>query len=284
MTKIGCHVSIAGGIVNAPQRAAEFGCEIFQMFTRSPQGGKAPEITMAIAEQFKDEMKKWKQENCYIHTPYYINLASSNNFVRMSAPKIIREELERGSLIGAKYIMTHLGSSKDFSREEGLKITATGIRQVLKGYKGITQLLLEISAGAGNIIGNTFEELQYILDFCDSGSKASGKIGVCLDSAHMFASGYDIKGKGGFKKIIEIIKKTVGIEKIKLIHANDSKIELGGHKDRHDHIGDGKIGREGFVNLMTVFNCDLVVETKHDKVMEDINILKNIRSLIRNVR
>ncbi len=276
-SKVGCHVSISGGIVNAPQRAAELGCEVFQMFTRSPQGGKAPEITPDIAKQFKDEMKKWNQENCYIHTPYYINFASSNDLVRMSAPKIVREELERGNLIGAKYIMTHLGSSKDFTREEGLKMTTVGIGQVLKGYKGATQLLLEISAGAGNTIGSTFEELKYILNHIDI-LIYGYEVGICLDSAHMFASGYDIKNKDGFKKIIEIIKKTVGLERIKLIHANDSKIELGGRKDRHDHIGDGKIGQGGFVNLASVFKCDFIAETKDDKVEEDIRILKDIRN------
>ncbi|MBI2062505.1 MAG: deoxyribonuclease IV, partial [Candidatus Yanofskybacteria bacterium] len=274
----GCHVSIAGGIVNAPQRAAELGCEVFQMFTRSPQGGKAPKLTTDIIKIFKEAMKKWGQENCYIHTPYYINFASSNDFVRMFAPKIVREELERGSLIGAKYIMTHLGSSKDFTREEGLKMTAAGIRQVLKGYKGTTGLLLEISAGAGNVMGDTFEELAEII-------KLSGyELGICLDSAHMFASGYDIKTKEGFKKTIGIIKKTIGLDRIKLIHANDSKIELNGHKDRHDHIGDGKIGRAGFVNLAAVFNCDFIAETEHDKVKEDINILKNIRQSVRKDR
>lgn len=276
--KIGCHVSIAGGIVNAPQRAAELGCEVFQMFTRSPQGGKAPEITSDIAKQFKEEMKKWHQENCYIHTPYYINFASSNDFVRMSAPKIVREELERGSLIGAKYIMTHLGSSKDFTKEEGLKMTALGIGQVLKEYKGTTGLLLEISAGAGNTIGSTFEELAYILENLKHyDSLIYHNIGICLDSAHMFASGYDIKSKEGFKKTTEKIRRTVGLGRIKLIHTNDSKIELGGRKDRHDHIGDGKIGRKGFVNLASVFKCDFIAETKYDKVSEDINILKNTR-------
>ncbi len=277
--KVGCHVSIAGGIVNAPKRAAELGCEVFQMFTRSPQGGAAPKITLEIAKQFKEEMKKWKQENCYIHTPYYINFASSNDFVRMSAPKIVREELERGSLIGAKYIMTHLGSSKDFTREEGLKMTALGIGQVLKGYKGTAGLLLEISAGAGNVIGDTFEELKYIINSC-----GHNNVNICLDSAHMFASGYDIRSKEGFKKTVEKIKKTIGIERIKLIHANDSKIELGGHKDRHDHIGDGKIGKGGFANLTAVFNCDFIAETKDDKVKNDINILKNTRLLAYKVR
>ncbi len=270
MSQIGCHVSIAGGIINAPQRAAELGCEVFQMFTRSPQGGPAPKITPEIVKQFKEEMEKWGQKDCYIHAPYYINFASVNEATRKASVRVIREELERGSLIGAKGLMTHLGSAKDVPRDKALKMVASGIKEIMKGYKGSTEFLLEISAGAGNTIGNTFEELKYIRD-------NNSKIGICLDSAHMFASGYDIKSKEGFKKTMEKIKKTVGLERIKLVHANDSKIELGGRKDRHDHIGDGKIGLDGFVNLMAVFKCDFIAETKDDKVKEDINTLKNTR-------
>ena len=272
MIKIGCHVSIAGGIVNAPQRAAELGCEVFQLFTRSPRGGPAPKIDKATAELFKSEMKKWNQENCYIHTPYYINFASSKTAIRKTSVRIIREELERGSLIGAKYIMTHLGSSKDYSREEALGIVAKGVEEVLKGYKGTTQFLLEISAGAGNTIGNAMEELQYLIE------NSSDKIGICLDSAHMFAGGYDIKSKEGMASVEKIIKDTVGLDKIKLIHSNDSKIELGGRKDRHDHIGHGKIGEEGFVNLMKTFpDVDFILETEHDRIVEDIKTLMRIR-------
>ncbi len=263
MSKIGCHVSIAGGIVNAPQRAAELGCEVFQMFTRSPQGGPAPKITPEIIKQFKEEMKKWGQKDCYIHAPYYVNFASANEATRKASVRVIREELERGSLIGAKCLMTHLGSAKDVPREEALKMVASGVKEIMKGYKGSTEFLLEISAGAGNTIGNTFEELEYIRG-------NNPKIGICLDSAHMFASGYDIKSKDGFGAVIKNIKKTIGLVSIKVIHANDSKIELSGRKDRHDHIGDGKIGREGFVNLAPVFKCDFIAETKDDKVKEDI--------------
>ena len=269
--KFGAHVSIAGGIPNAPARAADLGCEVFQMFTRSPQGGPAPKLTPEIVKQFKEEMEKWGQENCYIHAPYYINFASSKKTIRSASARVVREELERGGLIGSKYVMFHPGSAKDMEREEAIKITAEGVARVMDGYKGTTELLLEVSAGAGNVMGDTFEELAEII-------KLSGyDLGVCLDSAHIFASGYDIKSKEGFKKTVEIIKKTVGLNKIKLIHSNDSKIELGGRKDRHDHIGDGKIGKEGFVNLVAVFNCDFIAETEHDKVKEDINILKNIR-------
>ncbi|MCR4311069.1 MAG: deoxyribonuclease IV, partial [Candidatus Taylorbacteria bacterium] len=269
MQKVGCHVSIAGGIINAPQRASDLGCEVFQMFSRSPQGGPAPKITPEIIKQFKEEMKKWGQENCYIHAPYYINFASSNKTIRSASARVVREELERGSLIGAKYVMFHPGSAKDMDRKEAIKITAEGVAKVMDGYIGstatrerserssgrMTELLLEVSAGAGNVMGDTFEELSEII-------KLSGfDLGICLDSAHIFASGYDIKTKDGFKKTIENIKKTVGLKKIKLIHSNDSKIELGGRKDRHDHIGDGKIGLQGFENLMGVFNCDFIAET-----------------------
>ena len=279
MSKIGCHVSIPGGIWNAPKNAADLGCEVFQMFTRSPQGGPAPKIDEEVIKKFKEEMKKWGQKNCYIHAPYYINFASANKATRDASVRVIREELERGSLIGAKYVMTHLGSAKDMPRDEALKVVASGIKAVAKGYRGNTQFLLEISAGAGNVIGDTFEELEYILnnakDIC---LPAGRQVGICLDSAHMFASGYDIKTKEGFKATIDIIKNTVGLERIKLIHANDSMVGLGEHKDRHDHIGDGKIGVNGFKNLMSVFgNTDFILETKPDKVEKDIKTLTGIR-------
>ena len=276
---IGCHVSIAGGITKAPQRAADLGCEVFQIFTRSPQGGPAPKITPEIIKEFKSEMEKWGQNNCYIHTPYYINFASVKEATRKLSSRIVREELERGSLIGAKYVMTHLGSSaslaangvKDTGKEDALKITAEGVAKILDGYKGSAKLLLEISAGAGETIGDTFEELAFIIN----GDK---RLGVCLDSAHMFASGYDIVSDVGFKKVISEIERTVGMDNIKLIHSNDSKVGLGERKDRHEHIGMGKIGKVGFENLVGAFkNADLIMETQHDLAAKDIAILKSIR-------
>jgi deoxyribonuclease-4 len=274
MKNIGCHVSIAGGIFNAPKRAADLGCEVFQLFTRSPRGGPAPALTSEVVAQFKSEMKTNKQKEVYIHTPYYINFAASTKPIREASIRIVREELERGTLIGAKYSMTHLGSSGDSDRKECLDMVAQAVDHILDGYKGTTELLLEISAGAGSVMGCTFEELAYIMD------KSSTPAGICLDTAHMFATGYDIKTKEGFKKTIKLISDTVGKKSIKLIHANDSKIELGGKRDRHDHIGYGKIGKEGFENMMAEFNLDFILETEHDKVKEDIDTLKTIRDNI----
>ena len=272
--KIGCHVSIAGGVQNAPKRAVDLGCEVFQLFTRSPQGGPAPELTRELIAEFKSEMKKWNQENCYIHTPYYINFASVKENVRKASVRVVREELERGSLIGAKYVMTHLGSAKDYNnKDDALDVVAGSVGEIMKGYDGLTVFLLEISAGAGDIIGSTFEELEYIL------RSNSNSIGICLDSAHMFASGYDIKTDDGFKQTIDQVEATVGLDRIKLIHANDSMVGLGEKKDRHEHIGEGKIGQEGFVNLMSQFpKIDMVLETDHDKIKEDIKKLKKLRA------
>jgi len=275
MRRIGCHVSIAGGIINAPERAADLGCEVFQMFSRSPQGGAAPKITPEIVAEFKAQMDKHGQKACYIHAPYYINFASSDNKIRSSSARIVREELERGSLIGARYVMFHPGSSKDLPREEALKITAEGVAKIMDGYKGSTELLLEVSAGAGNVMGDTFEELRDII-------KMSGydDLGICLDTAHIFASGYDFRTAETFKKTLKEISSAVGKKAIKLIHANDSKIDLGERRDRHEHIGEGKIGRSGFELLMAEFDLDLILETEHDKVEQDIKTLKDIRNSI----
>lgn len=255
-----------------PARAGELGCEVFQMFTRSPQGGTVPKITPEIAEEFKLAMKANEQAECYVHAPYYINFASSNKAIRSASARVIREELERSSLIGAKYVMFHPGSAKDMERAEALKITAEGVAKVMNGYEGSTELLLEVSAGAGNIMGDTFEELAEII-------KLSGhNLGICLDTAHIFASGYDIRTAEAMVKTLETISKTVGKEAIKLVHVNDSKIDLGEHKDRHEHIGEGKIGQEGFIQILSTFNLDLILETEHDKVEQDIRILKDIRA------
>lgn len=279
MFRVGCHVSIAGGIWNAPKNAADLGCEVFQMFTRSPQGGPAPKITTETQKQFRKEMKKYNQKDCYIHAPYYINFASAEQKTREASVRVVREELERGSLIRAKYLMTHLGSAKDMPRDEALKVVASGIRAVMRDYKGSTEFLMEISAGAGNIIGDTFEELCQILEYIKiQDFMIYHKVGICLDSAHMFASGYDIKTKDGMAATLNVIKNTVGLDRIKLIHTNDSKVDLNERKDRHDHIGDGKIGIEGFKNLIKLFpEVDFILETKPDKVAQDIKKLKQLR-------
>jgi len=271
--KIGCHVSIAGGVGNAPQRAYELGSEVMQIFSRSPQGGKSSKITEEIAKEFNSQRLKFKIDEVYIHSPYYINFASADNRIRYGSVNAIKEELERASLLGAKYVMTHLGSAKDLGEKEGVKKTIEMLIKTLENYTGSTKLLLENSAGAGAIIGDDLKELSYIIKKV----KNSAIAGICLDTQHSFASGYDWTD---FENTIEKIDKEIGIKKIKLIHANDSLTECGSNKDRHAHIGEGLIGIEAFtkiVNFAKENNIDMILETEHNKVMEDISLLKKMR-------
>ena len=270
---IGCHVSIAKGIFESPKRAADLGCECFQIFSRSPQGGKAPELTPEVIEKFKTEIKKYSLKNFYIHTPYYINFASENNRIRYGSVSIVRDELERGNLLGAKYVMTHLGTAKDLGQKEAIEKTIEMLKKTLEGYSGETKLILENSAGAGEIIGDDLSELSQIIKSVNSPAIA----GICLDTQHSFASGYDWRD---FKKTLSKIDNEIGLENIKLFHANDSLTECGSNKDRHAHIGEGLIGSDAFENIVAFAKknkIDLILETEHEKVMQDISLLKSFR-------
>lgn len=271
---IGCHVSIAGGVQNAPKRAADLGCEAMQIFTRSPQGGKAPEFTERIISEFKNECEKNKIATTVVHTPYYINFASANNRIRYGSVSVLRDELERASLLGAKYVMTHLGSAGELPEEEAIQKTIEMISKSLEGYNGSAELLIENSAGAGKIIGDTFSEIAEILE----GVNHHKLTGICLDTQHSFASGYDWKN---FKNTLQKIDSEIGLEKIKLIHTNDSQTEFGSHKDRHEHLGKGLIGIEALENILCFAkekNIDMILETEHEFVKEDITLLKTLRA------
>ncbi len=273
--RIGAHVSIAGGIQNVPKNGHDLDCEVIQIFTRPPQGGKAPTLTNEICEKFKVQSSKFKVKEVYVHTPYYINLASANNRIRYGSVKTIRDELERGTLIGAKYIMTHIGTAKELGQKEAIKKVIEMLKKTLEGYSGTTKLLLENSAGAGEIIGDDLKELKEIID----GVKSNAISGICLDTQHSFASGYDWRD---FENTLKKIDKELGLEKIKLIHANDSQSDCGSNRDRHEHIGQGKIGLEAFKNIVAFTkknNIDMLCETEWPGVEEDIETLKNLRKL-----
>ena len=271
--KIGCHISIAGGIQNAPERANDLGCEVMQIFTRSPQGGKTAEIGKDVADEFKRNCRKYKIADTYVHTPYYINLASANNRIRYGSVSAIKEEMKRANIIGAKYVMTHLGSTKELGKKDGLKKVVEMLKKALTNYDGSTKLLLENSAGAGNIVGGNLKELSEVLKAVNNSAIA----GICLDTQHSFASGYDWTD---FENTLLRVEKEIGVEKIKLIHANDSLTECGSNKDRHAHIGEGLIGLNAFEKIVALAqkeNVDMILETRHDKIEKDIELLKEMR-------
>lgn len=277
----GAHVSIAGGIANAPQRAADLGCEVFQIFSRSPRGGIAPALTDEIVKNFLSQCKAYNQHAWYIHTPYYLNLASSKTHIRNDSIRVIREELDRGHTIGATAIMTHLGSAKDMERSDALQLVSDGIAKVMDGYKGGTKFLLEISAGAGDVVGNTLEELDWLIR--EAGLARNKKIGVCIDTAHAFAAGYDMRTKKDVDSFVKKIDTVLGLERLGLFHCNDSMVELGARKDRHEHLGKGKIGKVGFQSLVAhpaLKDIHCIVETPTPDGMKcDIALLKKMRGV-----
>jgi len=275
---IGAHISAAGDITLAPERSKDIGGECFQFFSRSPQGGQAKELTETIGQKFKANMKKYDQAAAYIHAPYYINFASLNNRIYYGSISVIRAELERGSILGVKYLMFHPGSYKESGEKKGLKLVCEGLEKVLNGYQGKTELLIEMSAGAGSIIGDTYEEIDKIINAV---KLKKYEIGVCFDSAHAFASGYDLRDVKTVKETFSKFDKILGYDKLKLIHANDSKVELNAKKDRHEHIGQGQIGLTGFqaiVNFAKEKKIDLILETPDlAGRKKDIEILKKLR-------
>ena len=286
--KFGAHISIAGGIEKAPKRAHEIGCECFQMFSRSPQGGKSLELTEDKINSFKKNCQKYNLENYYIHTPYYINLASANNRIYHGSISAIKKELETANLLGAKAVVTHLGSAKELGEKEAREKLVQGLVKVFNlpspPYQGGAILLLEITAGSGNIMGDSFEEIAHFIKEAEKILRQAQddkhiKLGVCFDTAHAFASGYDLRNKKAVKKTFDDFDKIIGIERLKLVHCNDSKVDLGSHIDRHENIGNGKIGIKGFEAILKeprLKNLDFILETPGGKAKKDLEILKKL--------
>ncbi|MBI2427019.1 MAG: deoxyribonuclease IV [Candidatus Kerfeldbacteria bacterium] len=271
--RVGAHVSSAGGAQNAPVNAHAEGCEVFQFFSRPPQGGKAPVLTPEIVRNFKVGLQKYSQ-TAYIHAPYFINLASATPRIRYGSISVLREELERGSQLGVKAMMTHIGSARDFGEKKAMRKVIDGVQEILKGYTGTTQFCVEMSAGAGDIIGDTFEELAEILSATDR------RVGVCLDTCHAFASGYDLRTSAAVKKTLSQFDEVIGLEKLVVVHMNDSKGAFGERKDRHEHIGKGQIGEEGVRALLhhpEIRKRDVILETPFEGRVHDISVLKRLR-------
>lgn len=288
MLKIGCHVSAAGGVYNAPKNAKDLRCETFQIFTRPPMGGKAPELTEENIEKFKTEMVKHHLDVFVVHCPYFVNFGSKEPRIYHGSISVVAEELKRANLLGAKYVMTHLGSGKDLGKEKAYAQTKKCLTEILQKYEGSsyasgggakTKFLLEIAAGSGETIGGSFEDLAELMEPLTK-HKTFG--GICFDTQHAFAGGYDLRAAEAVADTFKKFDKAIGLKWLKMSHFNDSKIELGGRKDRHEHIGDGRIGEKGFGALLDFFaskslDLPLILETEHDKVKADIKILKTLR-------
>lgn len=279
----GAHVSAAGGHWKAPGYGAALGCEVIQFFSRPPQGWNAKPITDEDADKFKRAMKDNGIKRAYVHAPYLINLASATPRTRHGSISMLKEELGRCSQLGVTAMMFHPGSAKDLGQEEGVKKVIEGLNKIMDGYDGSCQLLIEISAGAGAVMGDTFEELAAFLD----GAERGKDIGICFDTQHAYASGYDLRTKAGVDETFKLFDKVIGLKKLVASHCNDSKVEFASHKDRHEHLGKGTMGEDAFkfiVQHPKLQHIDLILETPyekegepHDPRIADLKLLKKFR-------
>lgn len=280
---IGAHVSIVGGIENAPMNAEAIGCECFQLFTRSPRGGPAPPLTDDVIARFRAACAAHAQRLWVVHTPYYINLASGERRIREASVRVIREELDRASMIGAVCTMTHLGSACDVGAARGRADVVDGLTRALDGYAGSARCCIEISAGAGAIVGDTFEEIAEIIDAVEERLASPGVMGVCFDTQHAFASGYDLRTPETVATTLAQFDRTIGRTRLTMSHVNDSKVGLGEHKDRHEHIGHGMIGTAGLravVSHPLFRDLPLILETEDGGRPEDVRLLKEFRDTV----
>jgi deoxyribonuclease-4 len=262
--RFGAHVSAAGGLKNAALPARSLGCEVIQIFSRSPQSWQAKPLTPEDCLLFKEAISEAGVQAVYLHAPYLINLASSNPRTRGGSIHLLREELERGTLLGAKAMMFHPGSAKDVGRSAGLKLVVDALNQIMMDYEGSCQLLIEISAGAGEVMGDTIEELGYFLQNAERGSE----IGLCFDTQHAFASGYDLRSKDKVNDLVTLMAREFKLEQLVATHCNDSKVPLGSHKDRHENIGHGELGQAGILNFLAhpkLQHLDVILETPYEK-------------------
>ena len=283
--RVGFHVSIKGGIQNSITNALDIGCTAFQIFTRSPRQWRLPELVEADVESFKTYLKKSgiEKNSVAVHMPYLPNLAGPDGELFEKSVNSFTSELIRCSQLGIEYLVIHLGSHKDLGRDHGVNQLLKSCGQAVDNYKSSFKknldvtILLENSAGQKGSIGSKLEELGEILD------KLSNKTYcVCLDTCHAFASGYDLSTEEACNRFINEFDKTVGLESLKFIHLNDSKHEIGSHRDRHELFGHGKIGTKGLstiINDKKMGNVPMVMEPDFVSVEEDAKNLKLIRKL-----
>ncbi|NPA94068.1 MAG: deoxyribonuclease IV, partial [Thermodesulfobacteria bacterium] len=248
MPKLGAHVSVAGGLATAFDRMKKISGEVMQIFTRNQRQWQAKPLDEHEVEDFKAAFKKADKPFVASHASYLINLATWKEDLAERSTQSLVQELLRCSLLSIPWVVLHPGSHGGKGIDQGIKNCVANLDKAfeLAGPKNRTGILLETVAGQGTGIGSDFKELAEII----RASAFSHRLGVCVDTCHIFSAGYDIRSPGAYRRTIDALSKDVGLERVKLFHLNDSKTELGSKVDRHEHIGKGKIGLKGFANLL----------------------------------
>src|SRR5437773_6025602 len=246
--RIGIHTSIAGNYLNALESARKLGCNALQIFSASPrmwQGGSA-RIPDVDAQAFRARRDELRLGPLVIHANYLINLAASQPMLRTRSIQAFHDEIVRAVALGADFLVVHPGARGEAKTEHALSTIIESVKQASKrAPMGNLRILIENTAGMGSAVGARLEEVGEILS-----ALRDLPAGACLDTAHLFAAGYDIKSEGGLASTIGQIESAIGLDNVPIFHVNDSKIPLGGRVDRHEHIGKGKIGAEAFARIL----------------------------------
>lgn len=275
MKYIGAHVSIAGGVENAPLNAAAIGAKAFAMFTKNQRQWTSPPLTETSIEAFKANCRKhgYAPEHILPHDGYLINLGNPDPVKREQSRKAFTDEMKRCMLLGLDRLNFHPGSHlREIPEEECLRLIAESVNAALDETEGVTAVL-ENTAGQGSNLGYSFEQLARIMEMI----RDTSRIGVCIDTCHSFAAGYDLKSEEGYEKTMEAFERTIGFRYLRGVHLNDSKSVLGGHLDRHNSIGRGELGLEPFRRMMNdprFDNVPMVLETIDETLWpEEIRLL-----------
>lgn len=275
--KLGFHISIAGSIDEAVDKAEMEDYDTFQIFTRNPRMWRITPLNPLEVERFKEKVKRYGIYPIFGHMPYLPNLASSRDSVYKHSIESLTTELKRCIELRIPYLVTHLGSHLGAGKAFGRKRIIDAINDSFSKIKGDVILLLENTAGTRNSMGSSFEDIKQIVD----GIIHSDHIGVCFDTCHAFAAGYDLRTEQSVNTVIEKFEEVLEWKRLKLVHLNGSKGSLNAHKDRHEHIGLGKIGMAGFRNILhsEFRKIPLILETPIDESKQNLENLKKVIEL-----
>ncbi|HON81068.1 MAG TPA: deoxyribonuclease IV [Methanoregulaceae archaeon] len=278
MVRVGVHVSIAGSIAKAVERAEAAGCDTFQIFSRNPRGWAFKELDPDQVALFRENLGKSGMFPAVDHMPYLPNLATGKAEFYEKSVMTLAAELSRCGMLGIPYLVTHLGHHLGEGIEIGRKRVITAVNQALSAVDNNVVLLLENTAGEKNGVGSTFEDIAAVLE----GIEAPGRVGVCFDTCHAFGAGYELRTVQGIEETVSRFDDAIGVENCMLIHLNDSKGYLGSGLDRHEHIGLGNIGEEGFRLVLShpfFRSRPLICETPVDDRRDDAGNIRVVRKL-----
>lgn len=279
---LGAHTSIAGGVSTAIDRANILGFNAIQIFTKNNNQWNTKPLSEIEINNFKSKLTKSNIKIIIAHSAYLINLASKWKIILKKSREALVDELTRCEQLEIPYLNFHPGAHGGKGEDIGIKVIAESINIAHDNTKGFNvKSMLETTAGQGSSIGHRFEQLREIIDLVEDKSR----IAVCIDTSHIFVAGYDIRTKETYKKVLKEFDDIIGLNLLKCIHMNDSKKDFATHVDRHEHIGKGFIGLEGFRNIMNdrrLLQIPKILETPKGKEQkEDMENIKVLKSLIK---